>query len=75
MISICEFCGNEKEVGDPTPFHGSYCAECMRMNIDYDKESIAKMKPKRRKKISETEFKEIERQKDEALDALINYGK
>lgn len=75
MISVCEFCGNKKEVGDPTPFHGNYCVDCMRMNIEYDKESITKMKPKRKKKITESELEKLKREKDEALDSLINFGK
>ncbi len=75
MFSVCEFCGNEKEVGDPTPFHGSYCADCMRMNIEYDKESIVKMKPQKRKKITEEDLKKMEHEKDLALKELINFGK
>jgi len=47
MLSVCEFCGQEKEVGNSTPFHGFYCMDCMKMNIEYDKESIAKMKPQK----------------------------
>lgn len=74
MISVCEFCGEEKEVGNPTPFHGNYCLGCMRMNIEYDKESIAKMKTKREKRITESELKNLEIKKDEALAALMNFG-
>lgn len=73
MIDVCEFCGKEKELGDSTPFHGFYCMDCMRMNIEYDKESIAKMKPKRKRKISQVQLDQLEKEKDEALKALIGY--
>lgn len=73
-MDVCEFCGKEKEVGDATPFHGFYCADCMRMNIEFDKESISKMKAKRRKKITTTELKQLEREADEAIKALMNFG-
>lgn len=73
MIGKCEFCGKEKELGDSTPFHGFYCMECMRMNIRYDKESITKMKPERRKKISKQKLEQLEKEKNDALKALIDY--
>lgn len=75
MIGICEFCGNEKEVGDSTPFHGFYCMDCMKMNIEYDKESIAKMKPRRKRKITEEELKKLEQEKNKTLSALMNFLK
>lgn len=78
MTDICDFCGKEKEVGDSTPFHGFYCMDCMKMNIQYDKESIAGMKSAKKKatkkKVSEDELSELERAKDEALDALMNFN-
>lgn len=73
MIGKCEFCGKENELGNATPFHGFYCKECMRMNIEYDKESISEMKPKRRKKITAQEFEQLEKEKDDALKALMNF--
>ena len=73
MIGICEFCGKEKEIGESTPFHGFYCIDCMRMNIQYDKESIIKMKPKRVRKITERELERLEKEKDNALKALMNF--
>lgn len=74
MFGKCEFCGNDKELGDSTPFHGFYCKECMQMNIDYDKESIKNMKPSKRKKISAEDLAKLEREKDEALAMLMNFG-
>lgn len=55
------------------PFHGFYCMDCMRMNIQYDKESIAEMKTKRKQKITEKELKRLEKEKDDALKALMNF--
>ena len=72
MMGKCDFCGNEKELGNSTPFHGFYCVDCMRMNIQFDKESIAKMKPKRRKKITVQEFERLEKEADAAIKALMN---
>lgn len=74
-LGKCEFCGNEKELGDSTPFHGFYCADCMRMNIEYDKQSISKMKPKRRREITKQEFERLEKEKNEALSVLMNFRK
>ena len=73
MIGKCEFCGNEKKLGNATPFHGFYCIDCMRMNIKFDKESISEMKPKKRKKITAQEFEQLEKEKDDALKALMNF--
>lgn len=73
MIGKCEFCGSEKELGESTPFHGFYCMDCMRMNIQYDKESIAEMKHKRRQRIDEKELERLEKEKDAALKALMNF--
>ena len=73
MIGECEFCGKEKELGNSTPFHGFYCLDCMRMNIEYDKESISDMKPKRKKKITKQELERLEKEKDEALKSLMNF--
>ncbi len=73
MMGICEFCGNEKELGESTPFHGFYCMDCMRMNIEHDKESMSKMESKRRKKITKQELEQLEKEKDEALNALMNF--
>ena len=73
MIGKCEFCGNEKELGDSTPFHGFYCLDCMRMNNQYDKESISKMKPEKRKKTTGKELKRFEKEKNDALKALMNF--
>ena len=69
MFGKCEFCGNEKELGESTPFHGFYCMDCMEMNIEYDKESIAKMKPERRKKITHEEIDRLEKEKDDVINA------
>lgn len=74
MIGVCEFCGEKKEVGVATPFHGNYCTDCMRMNIEFDKESIAGMKRTRREKRTKATLKRLETEKDEALAALMNYG-
>lgn len=75
-IGMCEFCGKEKELGDSTPFHGFYCMECMKMNIEYDRESIKKMKPikntGKRKVLTEKELHEIEKAKNDALAKLMN---
>ena len=46
----------------------------MRMNIEFDKESISKMKAKRRKKITTTELNQLEKEADEAIKALMNFG-
>lgn len=73
MQGQCEFCGKEKEVGETTPFHGSYCKECMQMNIDYDRESIKKMKPTKRKKMTEEELEKLRQEKDAAFAKLMNY--
>lgn len=75
MIGKCEFCGEEKELGDSTPFHGFYCLDCMRMNIQYDKESMSKIKMKheKRKKITTKELERLEKEKDDALKALMNF--
>lgn len=50
MLGICEFCGKEKEVGESTPFHGTYCKECMQVNMDYDCKIIEKMQPSKSNK-------------------------
>ena len=71
MIGKCEFCGKEKELGNSTPYHGFYCLDCMRMNIEYDKESISDMKPKRKKKITKQELERLEKEKDKALKSLM----
>ncbi len=73
MMGKCGFCGEEKEVGIATPFHVNYCVDCMRMNIEYDKESISKMKTRRKKRITEARINQLEKQKDEALKALMNF--
>lgn len=54
---------------------GYYNMDCMKMNIEYDKESIAKMKPERRKKITHMEIDRLKKEKDDALNALMNFGK
>lgn len=73
MTGKCDFCGNEKELGDSTPFHGYYCVDCMRMNIQHDREAISKMKKRCRKRITQQELEQLEKNKDKALSALINF--
>ena len=74
MVGICKFCGEEKELGDATPFHGFYCSGCLKMNIEYDKEVLKNMKPKRKKSVTKEELERLEREKDEALSDLMNFG-
>lgn len=69
----CEFCGNEKELGNSTPFHGFYCLDCMKMNLKFEGEAIAEMKQKRRRKVSVQELEQIEKEKDDALNLLMNF--
>lgn len=75
MFDKCEFCGIEKELGQSTPFHGFYCMDCMKMNIEYDKESIRGMKPERRKKITNKELDRLKKERDDAVNYLLNFGK
>lgn len=75
MVGICEFCGKEKELGDATPFHGFYCRGCLEMNIEYDKEVLKNMKPKRKKSVSKEELDRLKRENDKALADLINFGR
>ena len=72
MIGICEFCAKEKELGKSTPFHGFYCMDCLRMNIEYDRESIRKMKPQKRNKITRETLEELEKEKDEVLKSFMD---
>ena len=44
MKGICEFRGKEKELGEGTPFHGHYCAGCLRLNMENDREALKKMR-------------------------------
>ena len=78
MKGTCEFCGMEKDVGNPTPFHGTYCIDCMKMNIQNDREAITAMKqtktPRTKGKPRRTDFAETERMKDEALNRLMHIG-
>ena len=57
MIGICEFCGQEKDLGEATPFHGFYCSDCLKLNIENDREVLKKMKSGKRRKISAGESK------------------
>lgn len=73
MIGKCGFCGEEKELGNSTPFHEPYCLDCMRMNLQFERGAIAEMKPKRRRKVSVQELEQIEKEKDDALNLLMNF--
>ena len=54
MIGICEFCGQEKEISDGCSFHGSYCADCIQMAIDLDRQILKEMRLTGRKQMMET---------------------
>lgn len=44
FIGKCDFCGEEKKLGESTPFHGFYCEDCLQMNIDHDQGALKKLK-------------------------------
>lgn len=71
MIGACEFCGREKELGEGTPFHGNYCAGCLRLNIENDQETLKKMKVKRRNKVTPEELRNLEAERDRTIERLI----
>lgn len=75
MVGTCEFCGKEKELGEATPFHGFYCRDCLKMNIQYDKDVLKNMKSQRKKSNTKEELERLEKEKDEALADLINFGR
>lgn len=71
MGEICGYCGKEVEETESTPFHEPYCADCIAMNIEFDRDALRKMKTwKRRKKISKEELARLKKEKDDALRAL-----
>lgn len=45
MIGICDFCGKEKVLAFGNGFHGCYCADCIRLNIQENKGLLKTMRP------------------------------
>ena len=41
----CEFCGKEKVLAFGNGFHGCYCADCIRLNIQENKGLLKTMRP------------------------------
>lgn len=71
----CEFCGREKQTANGNSFHGCYCAECLRLEIEQAKECLKELKPsKNRKKISDNEIAKLKNEADVALAKLMNFG-
>lgn len=67
----CEFCGQERKLLDSTPFHGFYCEECVRMEIDYAKELLGHNQ-KATKAVTKEQVDELEIQAKEAMAKLMN---
>lgn len=70
----CEFCGQERQTASGNSFHGGYCSECLRIEIEQAKECLKELKPSKKEKVSNDEIAKLKNEADAALANLINFG-